>query len=169
MPSQSPSTQTLDLSQIDIKDLSLPQIEERLFKEFGIKVYGKKDQKLELLKKCISRPPLNINLDFGDGPRQRAEKRKVFKVEDNSLWQPIKDLKTRDIPISFDLDVITTFLRDSVVKVNGKNIKRSIKKAKVEGLRMYISRRILSVKFVRTNTMLILDGQCYASMEQETR
>ena len=149
---------------------SMAEIEQRLWNEFNIKVTGNKAYKQHILDKCISRPPLNFKLDAGDLRKRLEESREVFKV-DKKLWQPIKDIKKTDIPNSYDEVIITCFLRDSQVKVNGEFLENSaeIPKSKLEGRGLYESENILSCKFVQTSSMLLFDAQLFATMRPEQR
>ena len=151
---------------------SMAEIEQRLWNEFNIRVSGKsKAYKQQLLDRCISRPPLTFKLDAGDLRKRLEENRQVFDVIDKKLWQPIKNVKETDIPTSYDEITVTCFLRDSQVKVNGEFLENNaeLPKSKLEGSGLYESENILSCKFVKTTSMLILDAQIFATMRPEQR
>ena len=78
-------------------------------------------------------------------------------------------MKHTEVPKDFERDTITAFLRESQLLVNGTLVKNSTKKPKVKGWDLYMSRKIISCKFLKTPLVLILDAQMYGSYSQERR
>ena len=151
----------------------MPDINARL-KAFGCRpssIAGK-EKKLEALKLFIIREknhPFNPVLECVTSDEELLEQQKIFAGHDKNLWQNVYNLKHTEVPKGFTRDTITAFLRESQLLVNGTLVKNSTKKPKVKGCDLYMSRKIISCKFLKTPLVLILDAQMYGSYSQERR
>jgi len=77
-------------------------------------------------------------------------------------------IKSKDIPESFDIELITKFLRQSQVTINGEAL-TAVEKPVVKGRQLYHSRKIIDCKFMITVDMLLFDSVMDASMEKDKR
>ena len=153
--------------------LTVPEINARL-KAFGCRPSSipSKEKKLEALKLFIIREqnhPFNPVLECVISDEELLEQQKIFAGHDKNLWQNVYNLKHTEVPKGFKRDIITAFLRESQLLVNGTLVKNSTKKPKVKGWDLYMSRKIISCKFLKTPLVLLLDAQMYGSYSQERR
>ena len=169
-----------DLDHLD--GLTVKEIDAKL-KAFGCRqssIQGR-EKKLEALKLFVIREknhPFKLDLKCAKTDEELLENRTIFDGHDETAWQHVNNLKLEDVPKGFKRVIITNFLRESDLLVNAKPVNHSTKKQyqpKMKGHEMYLSRLIITCKFLKTSTllgipsMLVLDAQIYASMEQKRR
>ena len=166
----------------NLNGLKVPEIDARL-KAYGCRpssIQGK-EKKIEALQLFMIREknhPFKLDLQCAKSDEELLENRTIFKGHDETAWQHVNLMKLDDVPKGFKREKITNFLRESDLLVNAKPINHSTKKQaqpKMKGHEMYLSRLIITCKFLKTSTllgipsMLVLDAQMYASMVQERR
>ena len=168
------------MSDLDyLNDLKVFEIDAQL-KAYGCRhtTISGKEKKLEALKLFMIREknhPFKLDLQCAKSDEELLENRTIFVGHDKTAWQHINHLKLGDVPKGFKRVIITNFLRESDLLVNSKPVKNSTKKPKIKGWDMYMSRLIVTCKFLKTSTilgipsMLVLDAQVYASYGQEQR
>ena len=168
------------MSDLDyLKGLKVFEIDAKL-KAFGCRpssIQGK-EKKIEALQLFMIREknhPFKLDLQCEKSDEELMENRKIFKGHDETAWQHVNQMQLGDVPKGFKRVIITKFLRESDLLVNSKPVKNSTKKPKIKGWDMYMSRLIVTCKFLKTSTilgipsMLVLDAQVYASYGQEKR
>ena len=168
------------MSDLDsLNGLKVWEIDAKL-KAFGCRtssIQGK-EKKIEALQLFMIREknhPFKLDLQCAKSDEELLENRTIFKGHDETAWQHVNLMKLDDVPKGFKRDNITNFLRESDLLVNSKPVKNSTKKPKIKGWDMYMSRLIVTCKFLKTSTilgipsMLVLDAQVYASYGQEKR
>ena len=166
-----------DLDHLD--GLTVKEIDAKL-KAFGCRqssIQGR-EKKLEALKLFVIREknhPFKLDLKCAKTDEELLENRTIFDGHDETAWQHVNNLKLEDVPKGFERVIITNFLRESDLLVNSKPVKNATKKPKLKGWDMYMSRLIVTCKFLKTSTilgipsMLVLDAQVYASYGQDKR
>ena len=158
----------------DLMTLSVGEINKRL-RDYGctnIEKIKSKERKVDFLEAFILREknhPLNATFDIGDLVKELEERRLAFIVPENSQWRHIYGLKKKDVPKSFNRARITIFLKDAKFKINGTFVNNSTEKPKQKGWRLYMSKKVISCKFLKTATMLLLDAHVERSFVQERR
>ena len=126
-----------------------------------------KEKLLGTISERDTKYPFNVNFNVGNLEAELKEKRKIFgeihpktgivtePEEYLSLWKSIDNLKYKDIPDCFNIEVITKFLGDPKVTINEKPIEAALKPV-VKGRNMYHSRRIITCEYIITNEKILV-------------
>ena len=139
----------------------------------GPQKIGNREAKEILLKSLAERDekyPLDLDFNCGDLEEELEGKRSIFKQE-KELWHGIADLKSKNVPKTFNIETVTKFLRDSKlnVTINGESIDASVVKPVVSGRQMYYSHKVIDCKFMETDGKLLLIAVMDSSMGKDRR
>ena len=126
-----------------------------------------KEKLLGTISERDEKYPFNANFNVGNLEAELKEKRKIFgeihpktgvvtePEEYLSLWKSIDNLKFKDIPDCFNIEVIINFLGDPKVTINDEPIGAAVKPV-VKGRNMYHSRRIITCEYIITNEKILI-------------